>query len=174
MKLHSTKARPAFTLIELIVVMSIIALLATITISAVFRLQSSQKESNTVTHLTKIQMTFNQQWKPTIDNIKKQEPPIAIRNATADGVAPATVLSDARARALHMKLLLRREFPQTFNEARLSTNGTVNTNPYNAQHLVQYHDRQAIVVNPPALPIGDGDMDKIYDLPYTRRPHPSC
>ncbi|HEV3257364.1 MAG TPA: YgiQ family radical SAM protein [Gemmataceae bacterium] len=49
----------------------------------------------------------------------------------------------------------------------------VNTNPFNAQTLVQYHDRQAVVVNPPALPISQADMDQIYDLPYTRRPHPS-
>ena len=49
----------------------------------------------------------------------------------------------------------------------------VNTNPLNAQHLVQYHERQAVVVNPPALPIGEADMDRIYDLPYTRRPHPA-
>jgi uncharacterized radical SAM protein YgiQ len=49
----------------------------------------------------------------------------------------------------------------------------VNTNPYNAGILVQYHDRQAIVVNPPALPVSQADMDRIYDLPYTRRPHPS-
>ena len=28
------------------------------------------------------------------------------------------------------------------------------TNPYNARRLVQYHDRQAVVVNPPPLPIG--------------------
>src|SRR5262249_17471076 len=46
----------------------------------------------------------------------------------------------------------------------------INTNPFNAQTLVQYHDRQAVVVNPPALPISDGEMDQIYDLPYTRRP----
>src|SRR5712692_5549453 len=49
----------------------------------------------------------------------------------------------------------------------------VNTNPYNAQTLVQYHDRQAVVVNPLALPISEAAMDSIYDLPYTRRPHPS-
>ncbi len=49
----------------------------------------------------------------------------------------------------------------------------VNTNPYNAATLVQYHDRQAVVVNPPALPLSQADMDRIYDLPYTRRPHPS-
>jgi uncharacterized radical SAM protein YgiQ len=49
----------------------------------------------------------------------------------------------------------------------------LNTNPLNAKHLVQYHERQAVVVNPPALPLTQADMDEIYDLPYTRRPHPS-
>jgi uncharacterized radical SAM protein YgiQ len=46
------------------------------------------------------------------------------------------------------------------------------TNPLNAKRLVQFHDRQAIVCNPPPLPIDQEDMDRIYGLPYTRRPHP--
>jgi uncharacterized radical SAM protein YgiQ len=46
------------------------------------------------------------------------------------------------------------------------------TNPLNAKMLVQYHDRQAVVVNPPGLPISEEDMDRVYGLPYTRRPHP--
>ncbi len=46
------------------------------------------------------------------------------------------------------------------------------TNPLNARRLVQYHDRQAVVCNPPSLPIGVQDMDRIYGLPYTRKPHP--
>jgi uncharacterized radical SAM protein YgiQ len=49
----------------------------------------------------------------------------------------------------------------------------VNTNPYNARTLVQYHDRQAVVTTPPALPLSQVEMDRVYDLPYTRRPHPS-
>jgi uncharacterized radical SAM protein YgiQ len=49
----------------------------------------------------------------------------------------------------------------------------INTNPYNAKTLVQFQDRQAVVVNPPALPLSEAEMDRIYDLPYTRRPHPS-
>jgi uncharacterized radical SAM protein YgiQ len=49
----------------------------------------------------------------------------------------------------------------------------INTNPHNAKTLVQYHDRQAVVVKPPQLPIVEAEMDWIYDLPYTRRPHPS-
>jgi uncharacterized radical SAM protein YgiQ len=49
----------------------------------------------------------------------------------------------------------------------------INTNPYNAKTLVQFHDREAVVVNPPCLPLSQADMDRVYDLPYTRRPHPS-
>ncbi len=46
------------------------------------------------------------------------------------------------------------------------------TNPLNARPLVQFHDRQAVVCNPPPLPISQDDMDRIYGLPYTRKPHP--
>jgi uncharacterized radical SAM protein YgiQ len=46
------------------------------------------------------------------------------------------------------------------------------TNPLNAKRLLQQHGTQAIVCNPPALPISQTDMDRIYGLPYTRRPHP--
>jgi uncharacterized radical SAM protein YgiQ len=49
----------------------------------------------------------------------------------------------------------------------------INTNPLNAKTLVQYHERQAVVVNPPALPLSEAEMDHVYGLPYTRRPHPS-
>ncbi|MFO0824030.1 MAG: YgiQ family radical SAM protein [Gemmataceae bacterium] len=47
-----------------------------------------------------------------------------------------------------------------------------NTNPFNAATLVQFHDRQAVVQTPPALPLSQAEMDAIFDLPYTRRPHP--
>jgi uncharacterized radical SAM protein YgiQ len=48
----------------------------------------------------------------------------------------------------------------------------VHTNPLNAATLVQFHDREAVVATPPDLPLTDAEMDRIYDLPYTRRPHP--
>ena len=47
------------------------------------------------------------------------------------------------------------------------------TNPYNARQLVQYHGREAVVVNPPAWPLTEAEMDRLYGLPFTRRPHPS-
>jgi uncharacterized radical SAM protein YgiQ len=49
----------------------------------------------------------------------------------------------------------------------------INTNPLNAKTLVQFHGREAVVVNPPVLPLTEVEMDAIYDLPYIRRPHPS-
>jgi uncharacterized radical SAM protein YgiQ len=47
------------------------------------------------------------------------------------------------------------------------------TNPHNARRLVQYHGCEAVVVNPPAMPLSQAEMDRIYGLPFTRRPHPS-
>jgi uncharacterized radical SAM protein YgiQ len=47
------------------------------------------------------------------------------------------------------------------------------TNPLNGRRLVQRHGDRLLAVNPPCLPLGEGEMDRIYDLPYTRRPHPS-
>jgi uncharacterized radical SAM protein YgiQ len=47
------------------------------------------------------------------------------------------------------------------------------TNPFNAAALVQFHDRQAVVQTPPAFPLTPAEMDAVYDLPFTRRPHPS-
>jgi len=49
----------------------------------------------------------------------------------------------------------------------------LNTNPFNATALAQFHDRQAVIATPPAFPLPASEMDRIYDLPYTRRPHPT-
>ncbi len=47
------------------------------------------------------------------------------------------------------------------------------TNPYNAKRLLQRHGNETIVVNPGALPLTQAEMDRVYGLPFTRRPHPS-
>jgi uncharacterized radical SAM protein YgiQ len=47
------------------------------------------------------------------------------------------------------------------------------TNPYNARRLVQRHGREAAVVNPPAWPLSQEEIDRVYGLPFARRPHPS-
>jgi len=47
------------------------------------------------------------------------------------------------------------------------------TNPHCARRLVQKHGRETVVVNPPAMPLSTEEMDAVYGLPFTRRPHPS-
>ena len=52
-----------------------------------------------------------------------------------------------------------------------------NLNPYlGPDHsgitLVQENDLEAVVVNPPSLPMETRELDRIYALPFTRKPHP--
>ncbi|MBK8978938.1 MAG: YgiQ family radical SAM protein [Planctomycetes bacterium] len=46
------------------------------------------------------------------------------------------------------------------------------TGPLNGRRLVQQHGDRMVVVNPPSMPLDERDMDRVYDLAYTRRPHP--
>jgi uncharacterized radical SAM protein YgiQ len=46
------------------------------------------------------------------------------------------------------------------------------TNAHNGRALLQVHGKQAVYFNPPALPLAESEMDALYDLPFTRRPHP--
>ncbi len=45
--------------------------------------------------------------------------------------------------------------------------------PYNGRRLVQYHGKNAVVINPPALPLEQAEMDSIYELPFTKEQHPT-
>ncbi|MEZ5553099.1 MAG: YgiQ family radical SAM protein [Pseudomonadales bacterium] len=46
------------------------------------------------------------------------------------------------------------------------------SNPGNARALVQRHGDRDVWLNPPPIPLTTKDMDGIYELPYTRQPHP--
>lgn len=45
--------------------------------------------------------------------------------------------------------------------------------PFNGHTVVQHHPKTIIVQNKPCYPLTTAEMDAIYDLPYTREPHPS-
>ena len=47
------------------------------------------------------------------------------------------------------------------------------TNPGNARALVQRHGKRDVWLNPPPIPLSTRELDRIYELPYTRRPHPN-
>jgi uncharacterized radical SAM protein YgiQ len=47
------------------------------------------------------------------------------------------------------------------------------SNPGNARALVQRHGVSDVWLNPPPVPLASTEMDRIYELPYARVPHPS-
>jgi uncharacterized radical SAM protein YgiQ len=47
------------------------------------------------------------------------------------------------------------------------------TNPGNARPLIQNYGSRELWVNPPPIPLTTPELDKVYDQPFTRKPHPS-
>ncbi len=47
------------------------------------------------------------------------------------------------------------------------------TNPGNARALMQRHGKRDLWVNPPPVPLTTRELDKLYEFPYTRMPHPA-
>ncbi len=47
------------------------------------------------------------------------------------------------------------------------------SNPGNARALVQAHGERDVWLNPPPLPLSTEELDRVYDLPYARAPHPA-
>ncbi|SFV85641.1 Fe-S OXIDOREDUCTASE [hydrothermal vent metagenome] len=47
------------------------------------------------------------------------------------------------------------------------------TNPGNARALVQRHGERDVWLNPPPIPLSMQEFDSVFELPYTRKPHPA-
>ncbi|HEY5665761.1 MAG TPA: YgiQ family radical SAM protein [Gammaproteobacteria bacterium] len=47
------------------------------------------------------------------------------------------------------------------------------SNPGNARALVQRHGPRDVWINPPPVPLTMQEMDRVYELPYVRQPHPA-
>ncbi|WP_372807678.1 YgiQ family radical SAM protein [Pontiella sp.] len=45
-------------------------------------------------------------------------------------------------------------------------------NPFSGKPLVQFHGARALWIEPPAMPLNTAELDRIYELPYMRAPHP--
>ncbi|MGC9515924.1 YgiQ family radical SAM protein [Methanocrinis sp.] len=45
--------------------------------------------------------------------------------------------------------------------------------PFRGRTIVQPHPKTVVIQNPPALPLTSEELDKIYELPFTRAAHPS-
>jgi uncharacterized radical SAM protein YgiQ len=47
------------------------------------------------------------------------------------------------------------------------------TNPGNARALMQQHGKRTVWLNPPPIPLTTPEIDRLFELPYTRMPHPA-
>ncbi len=45
--------------------------------------------------------------------------------------------------------------------------------PFHGRPILQRHPKTMILQNPPSMPMTTMELDHVYDLPYTRQPHPS-
>lgn len=61
--------------------------------------------------------------------------------------------------------------PERFNEAFRLAEAGAGGEP--GSGLAQPHGNRWVVINPPASPLGEAELDRVYALPFRRRPHPS-
>lgn len=111
---HSRRRRAGFSLIELLVVISMIALLAALTVGTVFKVRARQDITNSEETLRKINTLLDNRWKTVLD---------AAAEDSRQGRVPDAVLTFAgndkeRAKAIWTYLKLKNEFPTTFTEAK--------------------------------------------------------
>jgi hypothetical protein len=97
------------TLVELLVVMMIIATLASLVLSAVFTVREAQMKSFTESLVNKLASAIDQQWKATVDQIRDEPVPAAFLALAWGDVQ--------RARVLYTKARLAQEYPVTFDQA---------------------------------------------------------
>ncbi len=45
--------------------------------------------------------------------------------------------------------------------------------PFHGRPVLQRHPKTIVLQNPPSMPMTTAELDHVYDLPYTRQPHPS-
>jgi prepilin-type N-terminal cleavage/methylation domain-containing protein len=114
--------RGGFTLVEMMVVLTIILILVGLAVGGIMKALNLQQRRNTESEVSKLDQAFMRHWKAVLDQSRTEQPnPIALRLAGADPSYPNNPLGDAlapnRAKVIHTLMCLRREFPVSFKEA---------------------------------------------------------
>ncbi len=98
--------RRGFTLIEILVVISLIAVLAALSVGALFRVRAAQQTSNTEGTLGKLDTLMMARWSAILTNAKNPPPEVISR---CDG-------DKDRAVSLWTYAVLKNEFPESYSE----------------------------------------------------------
>jgi prepilin-type N-terminal cleavage/methylation domain-containing protein len=111
--------RPAFTLIELIVVITIIAILVSLSAAATIRFIGVQQRSNTQTTINKVYDRVNTSYKAYRDQFDPRDTiPSAIHDYILTNLAnPNDPNAESRARVIYIKMRYKQVFPMNFKEA---------------------------------------------------------
>lgn len=107
--------RPAFTLVEILVVLAIIAILSALTVGAVIKMTSAGKLSNTRSIMSSIDKTLKEHWAYVAAEAKK-ETGLSVPFATMNAIFGADATGGDRNRVLWIKMRLMEAFPISFAE----------------------------------------------------------
>ncbi|MGE0870448.1 MAG: YgiQ family radical SAM protein [Kofleriaceae bacterium] len=98
--------------------------------------------------------------------------------ACATGAAPSSELIPLRPRRVDRSRQVIRmpSFEQVASDPVLYAHASrilhLEANPGNARALVQRHGQTDVWINPPPQPLTTAEMDALYELPFSRLPHP--
>jgi len=113
LKIRPTAGRAAFSMVELMVVIAIVGILATITTSAAIAILGQQKSTNTETVIKTISSALDQRWRAVVNQARTETIPSTILTK----LLAMAGQNDRRARIIWIKLRLKQEFPMNFTEA---------------------------------------------------------
>lgn len=106
--MNRTRSRAAFTLVEILVVITLIAVLAVLAVSGTMHVIDGQNEANTRTAIQAAYSILQKQWAKVVADAKKETPSAAaLQLAGSDPM---------RAQVIWIKLRLMEAFPASYDE----------------------------------------------------------
>ncbi len=114
---------------------------------------------------------------PPVNPYAEDSPVSPPPDAAADGVQVVRFVREVQAADRHRSVIRLPGYEQVRDDPVLYAHASrilhQEANPGNARALVQRHGDKELWLNPPPVPLTTAEMDALYELPYTRQPHPS-